>query len=298
MQDLDWDDLRYVLVLSRSGKLARAAGRLRVNETTVARHIARIEKRLATRLFERVDGGLVLTEAGHLVVQHAERIEVDVSDILNAATGADAEVSGRVRLTAVPMVLNRILVPALPSLLAAHPRLEMQLVADPRNLNLIHREADVALRLARPEKDVRAIARRIGDVAYAAYGPKRGRSQSLPWITYEDHLSALPHVRWMSDAMKKDPRTQAHIFVNDSDVAVHAIQTGLGRSLLPCCVGDYETGLKKLGNTDFARELWLLVHPDLKHLARIRVVIDWIDKVMGERLGRSDAQKAASHRDM
>jgi DNA-binding transcriptional LysR family regulator len=111
MQELDWNDLRYVLVLSRTRRLARAAHQLRVNETTIARRVARIEKVLGSRLFERVNGALLVTDIGQVVVRRAEQIEVDVGEVKNAATGADTRAAGSVRLKAIPVVLNRVLVP-------------------------------------------------------------------------------------------------------------------------------------------------------------------------------------------
>ena len=288
MQDMDWNDLRYVLVLSRTGRLARAAKHLRVNETTVARRLARIEKVLGSRLFERVNGVLAATETGQVVVQHAERIEVDIDEVKNAATGANTKAAGRVCITTVPMLLNRILVPALPALLEAHPLLQPHLVAEPRNLSLIDREADIALRLARPDKEQRTVARRAGEIAYSVYGPEGAQSRALPWITYERGMSGLPHVRWMAEAIKKEPEAGTSLIVNDSDVAVHAIRAGLGRSVLPCCIGDREQGLSRLsgGKPVLSRELWLLVHPELRHLARIRAVIGWIEWVVVEIAGR------------
>src|SRR5215469_1685210 len=106
MQDLDWNDLRYVLVLERTGSLAKTAAQLKVNATTVARRVARIETVLRAQLFERIDGRLLLTEIGQAVVRHAERIEVDIGAIANAATGADAKAAGSVRLTAIPLLVN------------------------------------------------------------------------------------------------------------------------------------------------------------------------------------------------
>jgi DNA-binding transcriptional LysR family regulator len=284
MQDLDWNDLRYVLVLSRAGRLAGAARQLCVNETTIARRVARIEKALGSRLFERVNGVLLATEIGQVVVRHAERIEVDVGEVKNAATGADAKAAGGVRITTIPMVMNRILVPALPALLQAHPLLQAHLIADPRNLSLIKREADIALRLARPEKEHGAIARRVGEIAYSVYGPSGAQSRSLPWITYESGMSALPHVSWMAKAIKEEPEAGTSLTVNDSDVALHAIRAGVGRSVLPCCIGDREPGLSRLSGRKpaLSRELWLLVHPELRHLGRIRAAIGWIERVIVE----------------
>lgn len=72
--------------------------------------------------------------------------------------------------------------------------------------------------------------------------------------------------------------------MNDSDVIVHAIRAGLGRSLLPRCIGDREPGLARLGERRpvLTRELWLLVHPELRHLTRIAAVITWIEVVLAE----------------
>jgi DNA-binding transcriptional LysR family regulator len=289
--DLDWSDLRYVLVLSRTGRLARAAQQLRVNETTVARRVARIERILGSQLFARVNGVLLVTDIGQIVVQRAEKMEADVGEIRNVATGADTKAAGAVRLTAIPMLLNRIFVPALPGLVEEHPQLQLHLVADPRNLDLIGREADIALRLRRPDKGDRVVARRLGQFAYAVYGPARPHRSPLPWITHEVTWSGLPHVRWMAEAIKREPQAGTPLIVNDSELAIHAVGAGLGRSLLPCCIGDRESNLSRLSDQEpVARELWLLVHPDLKHLARTRAVIAWIERVVDD-FGRSTRQR-------
>ena len=284
MQALDWNDLRYVLVVSRLRRLAPAARQIGVDETTVARRLAHVERALGARLFERIDGMLLPTDMGQIVARQAEHVESTVDQIGHATSGADAKVAGVVRITAVPMVLNRLLVSALPALLQANPLLQLQLVAEPRNLNLIHREADIALRLGRPDREARVIARRLADLGYAIYGPSRASARSLPWITYDSGLSAKPHVSWLAKAIQDDPEAGTPLIVNDSDVVVHAICAGLGRSLLPCCIGDREPGLARLSGPEpvLSRELWLLVHPELRHLARIAVVIAWVEQVIAD----------------
>ena len=279
MPRLDWDDLRYALVLSRSGRLAKAARALRVNETTVARRVARMEEELGARLFERANGLLALTEIGRAVVQRAERMEADVCAIKSVATGVDDRVAGSVRLTAVPLVMTRMLTPALPRLLRAHPQLRMQLVSDTRVLSLGNREADVALRFARPEKDYRFLAQHLFELPYGVYGPAATPHDALPWITFEDTLSTEPLVRWLADAAKREADAEPGLVVNDSDVATHAVRAGLGRMIFPLCVGDREAGLVRLSGPEpvIKRELSLLVHPDLRGLARVKAVTDWIE---------------------
>ena len=149
MQDLDWNDLRYILYLSRTGRIGSTARMLRVNETTVARRLSKVERQLGVRLFERSAGVLIPTESGKLVIGRAERIELDVDAVKDCVTNADSVAIGKVRVTAMPMVLNHVLIPALPALLQLHAGLQIELAADPRNLSLTNREADIALRMAR-----------------------------------------------------------------------------------------------------------------------------------------------------
>jgi DNA-binding transcriptional LysR family regulator len=107
MQELDWNDLRYILCLSRTGRIAGAARKLGVNETTVARRIARVEGLLGVRLFERDAGVLRPTDSGQIVIRRAERIELDVDAVKDGVTSADSVAVGKVRVKAVPLVRRR-----------------------------------------------------------------------------------------------------------------------------------------------------------------------------------------------
>ncbi len=284
MQDLDWNDLRVVLAVSRAKRIAGAARELRIDETTAARRLARLEGRLGTRLFERVAGSLVPTESGQIVVQRAERMELDVDAVRDGVTGADRAVVGTVRITAVPLVLRALLLPALPPLLKAHPRLRIELAAERRNVRVTQREADIALRMARPHKEERAIARRLDIIDYAVYGT-RAALRRRAWITHDAELADLPHARWMAKTIAADPEASIALVVNDSALALDAVRVGLGRSLLPCRFGDPLPELRRLSGAKpvLSREMWLIVHPDLQHLARIRAVIAWLERIFSGR---------------
>ena len=278
LQDLDWNDLRFVLAVARARSLAGAARRLGVNETTVGRHVAEAEKRIGARLFERIFGSFQPTQAGAVVVAGAERVELEVQAVETAVSGEDRLAAGCVRLTAVPIVVNRVLIPALPDLLHRHPQLRIELIAKPRDMSLTKREADIALRLARPAKELRAVARRVGQLDYAVYGPRGTPTQTLPWITYEDAMADLPQWRWMADEARRHGAVSPSLTANDAEAILRGVQAGLGKSLLPIAIADRELGLVRLdgGPAALSRELWLLVHPDLRHLTRIRVVMDWL----------------------
>jgi DNA-binding transcriptional LysR family regulator len=256
--------------------LAAAARRLGVNQTTVARRLAAAEAALGARLFERRDGLLSPTKAGEAAVARAAQVEQEVLALEAGIGGADAAVAGTVRLTAVPILANRLLIPAVPRLRARHPRLRLELIAEPRNLNLTRREADIALRLARPESA--ALARRIGRLDYAVYAPRRRKADDLAWITYEEGLSHLPQARFIAAAAGAEET--APLLLNDAEAIVQAVRAGLGKSLLPCFVGEREPGLTRLGRVVLSREIWLMVHRDLRPQARIAAVIDWVTELM------------------
>lgn len=281
MPDIDWDDFRYVLAVARARAIAPAARALRVDATTVARRLSRVEQALKTKLFERKDGCLRPTEAAAGVIERAERIEAEAAAIAERASGFDAAVSGNVRVTSIPLIVSRLLLPGAGTLMDRYPALVLEVIADPRNLSVMRRDADIALRLARPDREQQAIARRLTHLPYAVYAPARGDPRRLPWITYEESMASLPHVAWINRAIKQEG-TRPKLVVNDSEAALHAIKLGYGKSLLPCLVADREPGLKRSSGARpiLERELWLLVNPSLRHLARIDAVVTWIEDLV------------------
>jgi DNA-binding transcriptional LysR family regulator len=168
MQVPNWQDLRPILAISRGRTLTAAARLLGVDDTTVARRLAVLQKAIGARLYQRLPhGSLQLTEAGERAVLHAERIEREISQLEVTLSGGDDIVAGTVRVTSVPIIINRLLVPAAPSLLKQYPGLQLELISDARDLSLTRREADLALRLARPKTGgTKLTARRIGRLHY------------------------------------------------------------------------------------------------------------------------------------
>ncbi|MGF6607595.1 DNA-binding transcriptional LysR family regulator [Paraburkholderia sp. WSM4175] len=277
MSKENWDDLRVVLAASRTGNFGEAARLLSVNESTVVRRIAQVEERLAARLFDRVKGKLTLTDAGLEIAGLAERIEIEVQSSTRTISGADVRVAGTVRVTSVPILTNRILIPALPNLLGQHPDLNVELVAEARSLSLTKREADIAIRLARPRGEVSVVARKLGDLPYGVYLREGAAEDALRWLTYDDRMNDLPQAEWMAKTIGLGQGSAGQVMVNDAEALLACVQEGLGKTLLPVAVGESIGGLVRATQfpCDLTREIWLLVHPDLRKLNRVRTVIDW-----------------------
>lgn len=297
MQGMNWNDLRYILAIGRANSLAAAARQIAVDETTVGRRLTAIEATLGARLFAKVAGGrLMPTEAGEVAMTHAERIEQEMNRLQLSVAGQDAAVVGTVRLTSVAVLVNRLLLPAMPQLSAAHPGLRLEMLADLRYFSLMKREADIALRLGRPNQDTGAavLARQIGILDYDAYAPagcSAREAAELPWISYDESMTQLPQAKWMQSVAVRDSGAQhvsvAPVALNDPEGILEAVRLGLGKSLLPTALIKGDKSFRKLKNGDWpampSREIWLLTHPDQRRLARIEAVIDWLDQAMQQR---------------
>jgi DNA-binding transcriptional LysR family regulator len=274
---MDWNDLRYLLAVARAGSFAGAARRLDVNQTTVARRLNAIEAALGAHLFTRSDGSLALTKAGEAALEHAARIEREVEVLEQGMGNADQAVTGAVRLTSVPILINRVLIPTLPMLVREYPLLRLELIAEPRNLNLTRREADIAIRLARPETGA-ALTKRIGHLDYAIYGLAGRSSESLPWIPYEEGLSHLPQARFVAKAVASGEK-MAPVAVSDAESLHEAVHAGVGKAVLPCLIADSDSSLSRLSGRQpiLSREIWLMTHRELSRAPAIKAVIAWLE---------------------
>ncbi len=158
-----------------TGSFSSAARQLQVGQPAVSKLIAQLEDRLAVRLLLRSTHGLTPTEAGQSFYERAKRSleEADEADV--AARGAAATLTGRLRISAAVTFAQLHIVPKLPIFLAQHPKLDVEVVLDDRNIDLVSERIDVALRmgtLTDPTLTVRRLARCrrlvLGSPAYLA----------------------------------------------------------------------------------------------------------------------------------
>lgn len=285
--EVNWNDLRYLLAVARAGTLAAAARDLGVDDTTVARRLRALEEALGSRLTERGgDGRLRPSGAGRRALEGAEAVERELARLAAALNEAAPEAAGTVRLTSVPLLVDRLLVPALPGLLSAHPGLRVELVAEPADLSLTRRQADMALRLARPRAGGRQVAaRRIGRLGYGLYAAAAaGPAEELPWLTYDEAWAHLPQARWLAARLARAGGRLAPLAVSDGGALLEATAAGLGRALLPCLVAERDPRLRRLpdpaGEPLPQRELWLLLHAELRSLPRTAAVAAWLERLL------------------
>lgn len=284
---MNWDDLQHFLAVARTGSLSGAARVLRVNHATVLRRVRNLEDGLQARLFDRLPNGYALTPNGEEMVPHAERVEHEVLAVNRRLAGRDVGVSGSVRVTTVDTFADLIVGPALGSLAANYPGLSLELAIFDRWANLSRREADIALRPSNDPGDT-MVGRKLAVLRFALYVSKEQTQNQMPidWegrriIAGDDVLLTLASDRWF-----RQHASAAHIAVKTTSFLTQAsaCAAGAGIACLPCYVGGGHAALKRLGEPipGLGTDIWLLTHPDIRTVPRIRAAMEWLSTVVQE----------------
>ncbi len=159
----DWSLYRTFLAVARAGSFSAAARLTGSTQPTIGRQIQTLETTLGLKLFTRSQRGLLPTPAARELVSHAESMASAAAALQRASSGGASEQAGTVRLTAGEHVGLEVLPPILAEFARNHPRIELELSLSNRNEDLLRRDADIAVRMARPSQKA-LIARRIGSV--------------------------------------------------------------------------------------------------------------------------------------
>lgn len=301
---LDWDDLRHVLAIHRHGTLARAGSALRMDPTTVGRRLAALEQRAGVRLFERAPEGWAATAAGLDLVQRAQSVEDEVLAAERELSGANERLSGTVRLTATEMLATRFIMPHLWRFRERYPDLTLDLICSNRALDLSRREADIALRLTRPQQPS-IVARRLAEIELALYASpsylsRRGTpaepDKSLRGheiILFGQSRAFTIENEWL-EARLDGGRIALRA---DSVTAIYAATAGgLGIGLLPRAVADEDPTVQRLSTRSCPepRVIWQMVHRDLHKAPRVRAVLDFLGELLVPPRPRSPSKKGAA----
>lgn len=281
---VNWDDFRYFLAVAAEGSLSAAARVLRVNPATVSRHVDALEERLAVRLFDRRQDGYTVTPAGEKLAERARAIESEIFALSRAFDAEDRGLTGTVSVTATESLTVPFLIPNLPHLRDRHPGIRLQLVSDYRLLNLSRREADVAIRLARPQQGD-LVVRKIGSMGFGLYASQayvaaQGMPDSVADLKEHaviDWLDGYPEsapVIWLRQVLEG---RSAAFATNPASGRLAAAKAGIGIALVPCMVSEGSGLVRVLPEVEIpCVDLWLLVHRDLARIARVRAVLDFI----------------------
>ena len=279
-------DLEVTLALVRGGTLATAGERLGVDASTVFRSLQRIERGLGRLLFERTRSGYLSTELATQLAEHAEQMEVALEAARSSVESAPSQISGTVRITTTDTVLHGLVAPALRSLRAVHPLLGYELHTGNELASLTRRDADIAVRATkRPPQHL--VGKHIGPIRVALYAAKRGDVRKFAdveagksdWIAPDDALPEHPSVLWRK---RHFPKAAPRYRVNSILSVLELVALGLGVGVVPLFLADGRNDVIRLTEPldECETELWLLTHPESRHLRRVGTVYSHLAQAM------------------
>jgi DNA-binding transcriptional LysR family regulator len=277
----NWDELRTFVEVARDGSLSGAARRLGLTQPTVGRHIDALEAALGLTLFTRSPRGLTPTPAALALEPHVEAMAAAAAALGRAASGEAAADHGAVRVTASDIVGCEVLPPILAAFHAVHPGVAIELTLTNRNEDLARRDADIAVRMQRPTQ-IGLVARKIGIVriglyAHRDYLARFGEPRSLADLTshcvigFDRDNRSFRGVGGFARQLKREDFG----FRCDNDLAqLAALRAGAG-------IGGCQENIARrtpelaaiLPNViQYALEVWLVTHEDLKATRRLRLL--------------------------
>jgi DNA-binding transcriptional LysR family regulator len=281
---MDWDDLRSFLAIARNRSLSGAARELGLQQSTMSRRLEAMEARAGARLLQKTPRGYELTPLGEAVLGNAERMEAEAIAVERVVQGRDVALSGVVRLTTVEVIANLVLPRAIAALHAQYPGISVDVLSESRSLSLSKREADLAIRMTRFEGN-ELVSRRMATSGTALYAssdylarhgvPPEGTDHAI--IAVLEDQAYMPEAVWLRDVMAG---ARVAVRTNSRDAQLAYAKAGLGVVCLPCFLADGVDGLERIEALGAGpqREIWLGVHADLRHMPRIRAVMDVIDR--------------------
>jgi DNA-binding transcriptional LysR family regulator len=279
----DWEDLRHFGTLAREGSLSAAARRLKVDHVTVARRVAALEASLCLKLVDRRPRAYALTGDGARVATFAAQMEERALALARAVRAAQPDLAGEVIISAPPALASALIAPRLRALRERHPAIHILLMGEKRDASLSRREADLAVRLSRPTEK-KLVARKIGAFVFALYASPAYLSSrdAADWefIAYDEGMEGSPQQQWLKTVAGDRPIV---FRTNDLESQRAAARAGVGLAALPSFIGDDVDGLRRaeINAKPIMRDVWLVVHSDLRHAPSVRAVMDFLVASLG-----------------
>lgn len=273
---MNWDDYRTFLTLAQAGSFSAAARALHVDHTTVARRITTLEHDLGIKLVERLAREVKLTPIGQALSALGGPVEEAMASVERAAHGACDSLAGEVHISAPPSLATMVLAPSVLALRQHYPDIDIRLTGEKDFANLNKGEADIALRLSRPNSPG-LIARKLRDIPFFFFASHAYQAPEASWefITYHEEDNSMPQQTWLLTQLGA---RRVALRSSDAQAQAQAAASGLGVALLPDYIGDGDPRLRKLycALTPPPRELWMLVHGDIRRAPRVRAVMDFL----------------------
>ncbi|WP_267361568.1 MULTISPECIES: LysR family transcriptional regulator [unclassified Methylobacterium] len=281
----DWEDLRHFIALAETGTLSGAARALKVDHATVGRRVSALERAFDTPLIERLPKRWILTDAGRQVASQAEDMQAQAHSLERALKAQHSPLSGTVTVSTPPAFASHVLAPRLAIFRRLYPNLHLVLLGNQAVASLSRQEADIAVRISRPQ-EASSVSRKVGTMEFWLYAaPSYLEIPSAGWdfIAYDATLDHVVEQRWLLEFAGDRPVV---FRANDLMCQAAAARAGVGIAVLPCFMARDDKGLIPL-TADLkrpARDIYLVVHSDLRRMPAVRAVLEFVADEVGRAL--------------
>ena len=293
---MNWDDVRFFLALARQKTLRGASKSLNVDQATVGRRIAAFESALGSRLFIRTPRAFTLSEFGDQVMTEATAMESAMQAMSRKAACSDNTLAGNVRIASTDTLATVFVMPAIQRLREQYPDITVTLLTGIGFSDISYRGADIAIRGARPDSE-ELIVKRLATIEMGLYASQRYLDQfGAP--NQEHGLSGHQLVMFPADRVPRHRQNLCGFTVNSQQVVLEcntqllmqsAIKRGMGIGLLSTFLANSDPELiPVLPEKRDPVDIWLVLHPDLQKVARIRAVITALEHCFAEEIRARD----------
>ncbi|MEH6516398.1 MAG: LysR family transcriptional regulator [Halioglobus sp.] len=282
----DWADIRLFLAILDQGSLVAAAVSLELTQPQVGRRLRALEERLGTPLFVRSGRRMQLADAGVAILDSARRMQTEMLAIERSVEIQSKGLCGQVTISATEGTGTEWLTPVLFAFHQQYPDIAVKVLIESRAVDLIHREADIALRMGRP-KQPDLIARRLVTIGFGLYATKK-YLQGSDEISTIDSLAGHHFVVLESPDNRMEPvgilapikemAGPAVYSTNSPAAQLSAVRAGFGIGMVSHRWASMNQELVRVlpEFTPLEVELWLVSHEELRNSARIRALSDFI----------------------
>lgn len=271
-----WEDLAVLLATAEHRSLSQAARTLRISQSTASRRLARLESALSVRLFDRTSEGVLPTDFAERLLPLARLVEGNMADIARLASGEEGHPRGRVRLALPDGLASAWLLPLLSDFYACYPEVEVDLVIGHSLVDLVRREADIALRFVPPTQPDLVVSR-LGGLSLEPFAHPDIAGQdprALRWLLFDDPDAVYVETQWVLEHIKPRRFMQVSLW----NAMFTAACQGLGAALLAPAVAR-PAGLVRVGieaPPTPERTMYLVCHRALRSVPRVAALRDWL----------------------
>jgi len=276
----NWDDYRLILALHRGRTLRNAAQQLSLNHSTVSRRLAILNQKYGTDVFDLGPKGYAPTQLGDTLLQSARQIEQCVNNDHRLKRRHQNDLTGQINLSIPTAIGQYLLLDELQSFQQQYPEIKLNIHTSYQIVNLDKCEADVAIRVHNQPSE-HLVGHRLFPIMLSYYASKKYLVNhcvdDYQWITNTTN-NVIPS--WI----EKSPYPNAGISMRIEDLVLrhYAAKHGHGMTLGACYIADSIKELQRIEANNLVpnQNIWVLTHPDLKQVPRIKLLMAFLTKAL------------------